>query len=76
VEFDYRPFKQKLYFGMSIHDPALDYNTTLETLEKLFPKREIIKFDFPWHQPPEPFTFKELTTDFAEFITMIKNEKN
>jgi len=74
AEFDYKPFKQKLYFGMSVNDPVLEYTTTLKTLEKLFPKRDVVKFDFPWHQPPEPFTFKELITDFAEFREIINKK--
>ncbi len=65
------PFPQTCYLGMSVNDPLLDYQTTKETLDKGFSKLIVKKFDFPYHQPPKPFEFKELVRDYGEFLDQI-----
>ena len=66
------PFLQTCYWGMSVNDPLLDYQVTENTLRKGFKKLVIKKFDFPYHQPPKPFTFDELTNGYKEFLDQIK----
>ena len=67
-----KPFKQTCYFGMSVNDPLLSYQRTEEVVKKKFNKVVIKKFDFPYHQPPKPFEFEELTRDYKQFLDQIE----
>jgi len=52
------------YFAMSVYDPLLRFDTTLEILKKHFSNVNTVRLDFPFHQPPQPFTYEELNRDF------------
>lgn len=56
------------YFAMSVNDPLLDYHTTLDTLQRFFARPSITELDYPFHQPPRPFTFDELNTGFSPTV--------
>ena len=68
VEFPHPVIKHETpcYLTMSIHDPLLDFQTTLTELENHFTNVHVTKLYFPYHQPPDPFTFDELNRDFKE----------
>jgi hypothetical protein len=70
TEFEVAPVKYKTpcYFAMSIHDPLLRFDTTLEILETHFEAVNAIRLHYPFHQPPAPFTFEELNRDFYETV--------
>jgi len=59
-------YKTPCYLTMSVHDPLLDFQTTLTELENHFTNVYVTKLYFPYHQPPNPFTFDELNRDFKE----------
>ena len=65
-------FPQTCYFGMSVNDPLLSYQITEDALEQGFKKLVVKKFDFPYHQPPKPLEFQELTRDYKQFLDQIK----
>jgi len=56
------------YFTMSVYDPLLDYETTLNELYSNFSNVHVTKLYYPFHQPPKPFTFEELNRDFRESV--------
>ena len=70
TEFAVEPVKYKTpcYFAMSIYDPLLRFETTLEILENHFEGMNVIRLNYPFHQPPAPFTFDELNCDFYETV--------
>ena len=75
MDFEFLPpamkFETPCYFTMSIYDPLLDYEITLQELQKNFANIHVTRLYFPFHQPPTPFTFDELNRDFGESIEMI-----
>ena len=70
TEFDVEPAKYQTpcYFAMSIYDPLLYFETTLEILQNHFEDVNTIRLKYPFHQPPAPFTFEELNRDFHETV--------
>jgi hypothetical protein len=70
TEFDIEPAKYATpcYFAMSIHDPLLCFDTTLDVLQKHFANVNTVRLTYPFHQPPRPFTYEELNLGFAETI--------
>ena len=70
TEFKVEPAKYKTpcYFAMSIYDPLLRFETTLEILKNHFDGVNAIRLKYPFHQPPAPFTFDELNRDFYETV--------
>jgi len=56
------------YFAMSIYDPLIRYDATIEILNKHFANVSGLKLYYPYHQPPRPFTFDELNRDFRETV--------
>ena len=70
TEFDVEPAKYQTpcYFAMSINDPLLRFETTLEILRNHFESVNAIRLNYPFHQPPAPFTFEELNRDFHETV--------
>jgi len=61
------------YFTMSVHDPLLDYQVTLNELQHHFSTVHVTKLYFPFHQPPKPFTFDELNRDYGESAAKFMN---
>ena len=70
TEFDIAPVKYDTpcYFAMSIFDPLLSFDTTLDVLKKHFTKVNTVQLTYPFHQPPRPFTFDELNLGFYKTI--------
>lgn len=70
TEFDIAPVKYDTpcYFAMSIFDPLLSFDTTLDVLKKHFTKVNTVQLTYPFHQPPRPFTFEELNLGFYKTI--------
>ena len=70
TEFDVEPTKDKTpcYFAMSIHDPLLRFDTTLDILKDHFDEVNTVRLYYPFHQPKTPFTYDELNRDFYETV--------
>jgi len=70
TEFDVEPDKYDTpcYFAMSIHDPLIRFDTTVDILHRHFADITTLKLYYPYHQPPEPFTYEELNRDFRETV--------
>lgn len=65
------PFEQQCYFAMSVHDPLLSFDTTLDIVKRNFQKVHVEKFQFPFHQPPKPFTFEEMNRNYGQLLEII-----
>jgi pimeloyl-ACP methyl ester carboxylesterase len=63
------PFSQPCFFGMSVHDPLLDFGVTREFVEEQFADPIVERFFFEYHTPPEPFTFEGLNADYRAMLT-------
>lgn len=70
AEFQVEPQKYRTpcYFAMSIHDPLIRFDATVEIMQKHFSDVNIVKLYYPFHQPPAPFTYEELNRDFYETV--------
>jgi pimeloyl-ACP methyl ester carboxylesterase len=62
------PFSQPCFFGMSVHDPLLDFGTSCRFVVEQFRDPVIHRFDFPYHCPSEPFTLEQLNRDYSQFL--------
>ena len=56
------------YFAMSIYDPLLQFEKTHEILQSHFTNLSTVELDYPFHQPPAPFTYEELNHDFHKTV--------
>lgn len=56
------------YFAMSIHDPLLQFDVTLQTLQNHFANLDTVRLYYPYHQPPKPFTYEELNHDYRQTV--------
>jgi pimeloyl-ACP methyl ester carboxylesterase len=70
IEFPPPPerFTTPCYFAMSVNDPLIEYRTTFDTLQRFFAKPSVTELDFPFHQPPRPFTYSEFNTYFRTTV--------
>lgn len=59
------------FFAMSVNDPLLDFNFTLNFLENHFSYLTVKRFYFPYHQPPRPYTLPELKKNYNSFLDLI-----
>lgn len=66
TEFEVNPqkFETPCYFTMSVNDPLLNFDSTLDILERHFSNLTVNRLTYPFHQPPQPFTVDELNRDF------------
>lgn len=64
------------YFAMSVHDPLLRFETTHRILQDHFENLSTLKLDYPYHQPPAPFTYEELNHDFNKTVTSFVQPKD
>ena len=66
TEFEVEPQKYDTpcYFAMSIHDPLIRFDATSQILQKHFANVSTVRLEYPFHQPPAPFTYEELNHDF------------
>lgn len=63
------------YFAMSVRDPLLRFQTTHEILQSHFTNLSTVQLDYPYHQPPRPFTYKELNHDFRQTVNSFLQPK-
>jgi len=56
------------YFAMSVYDPLLRFDTTHMILQDHFENLSTVELDYPYHQPPRPFTYEELNRDFYQTV--------
>jgi len=70
TEFEVEPIKYETpcYFAMSIYDPLINFDPTLEVLQKHFANVDTVRLTYPFHQPPAPFTYDELNRDFYNTV--------
>ena len=70
TEFNGKLNKSKVpcYFAMSVYDPLLQFDTTQNILESHFSNLSTVQLDYPYHQPPRPFTYEELNRDFYQTV--------
>lgn len=64
------------YFAMSIYDPLLRFTTTKEILQSHFAHLNTVELDYPYHQPPRPFTYDELNRDFYQTVNTFIQPKD
>jgi hypothetical protein len=67
-EVEAEKFNTPCYFAMSVHDPLLCFETTRKILQNHFVNVSTVQLDYPFHQPPTPFTYEELNRDFHETV--------
>ncbi len=76
TEFEVAPIKYQTpcYFAMSVNDPLLRFETTLGIAHDHFANISTLPLQYPFHQPPRPFTYEELNGTFYktvdEFVTL------
>jgi hypothetical protein len=77
TEFDVAPVKYNTpcYFAMSINDPLLRFETTLDILQKHFANINIVRLAYPFHQAPRPFTYDEFNRDFYKTVDAFMHVK-
>lgn len=70
TEFEVEPDKYDTpcYFAMSVRDPLLRFDVTHKILQSHFANVSTVRLDYPFHQPPAPFTYEELNHDFHETV--------
>ena len=66
-----RSYPQKCFFGMSIYDDLLDYDTTLDVVQEHFADLTVQSFTLPYHQPPKTPTYEWLMEEFSGFLDML-----
>ncbi len=73
VDYSYsaKPFHHKCYFGMSLYDDLLDYDTTLGVVQNHFDDLTVRYFTLPYHQPPVTPTYEWLMDKFCGFLELI-----
>jgi len=70
TEFDVAPAKHQTpcYFAMSVYDPLLRFDITLKIVHDHFANVNTVQLLYPFHQPPEAFTYEELNRDFFHTV--------
>lgn len=66
-----KPFSQRCFFGMSIYDDLLDYDTTLGVVKDHFDDLTVQYFTLPYHQPPVTPTYEWLKDKFGGFLEIL-----
>ena len=76
AEFEVTPAKHQTpcYFAMSVYDPLLRFDITLNVVYNHFENVKSVPLFYPFHQPPGAFTYEELNRNFYktvdEFISL------
>jgi hypothetical protein len=53
---------------MSVYDPLLRFDTTLNIVHNHFANVNAVPLLYPFHQPPCAFTYEELNRDFYKTV--------
>lgn len=62
------PLPQRCFFAMSTRDPMLDFRRTREVVNGVFSAVSELQLDFPYHQPPETFSFDYLSQHYGRSL--------
>lgn len=65
------PYSQPCFFGMSTIDPLLDFDTSLKFMDANFTDLFVERWDFPFHAPPDPFTFEQLNENYGRLLDSV-----
>jgi alpha/beta hydrolase fold len=78
AEFEVGPQKYDTpcYFAMSIHDPLLSFDLTLEILQAHFANLNTVRLTYPFHQLPGSFTYYDLDRDFHATVDAFMSTKS
>lgn len=70
TEFEIPPTKYQTpcYFAMSVYDPLLRFDTTLNIVHNHFANVNAVPLLYPFHQPPAAFTYEQLNRDFYKTV--------
>jgi len=70
TEFEVSPIKHQTpcYVAMSVYDPLLRFDITLDVVHDHFEKVKAVPLFYPFHQPPEAFTYEELNRNFYQTV--------
>ena len=67
-------YQTPCYFAMSTRDPLLHFEITLGILHNHFEQIHTLRLNYPFHQPPIPFTLEELNRDFYTTVSAFMNK--
>jgi hypothetical protein len=59
-----------------MYDPLINFDPTLEVLQKHFANVDTVRLTYPFHQPPAPFTYNELNRDFYNTVDSFLQIRN
>jgi pimeloyl-ACP methyl ester carboxylesterase len=70
TEFEVTPIKHQTpcYFAMSVYDPLLRFDITLNVVYNHFENVRAVPLFYPFHQPPGAFTYEELNRKFYKTV--------
>jgi len=70
TEFEVMPTRHQTpcYFAMSVYDPLLRFDITLNVLYNHFENVRSVPLFYPFHQPPGAFTYEELNGSFYKTV--------
>jgi hypothetical protein len=70
AEFEVTPVKHQTpcYVAMSVYDPLLRFDITLNVLYNHFENVKSVPLFYPFHQPPGAFTYEELNRNFYKTV--------
>jgi pimeloyl-ACP methyl ester carboxylesterase len=70
AEFEVTPVKHQTpcYFAMSVYDPLLRFDITLNVVYNHFENVKSVPLFYPFHQPPGAFTYDELNRNFHKTV--------
>jgi esterase/lipase len=70
TEFEVTPAKHETpcYFAMSVYDPLLRFDITLDIVHNHFKNVNAVPLLYPCHQPPGSFTYEELNRNFYKTV--------
>ena len=70
AEFEVTPAKHQTpcYFAMSVYDPLLRFDITLNVVYNHFENVKSVPLFYPFHQPPGAFTYDELNWNFYKTV--------
>ena len=56
------------FLWMSVNDPVLDFDTTLDVMQAHFVNVDVVRANVPYHQSPEPLTYEGLNREYYETV--------
>lgn len=70
AEFEATPVKHQTpcYIAMSVYDPLLRFDITLNVVYNHFENVKSVPLFYPFHQPPGSFTYEELNRNFYKTV--------